>query len=500
MKRSEFGMITDPITLGPDDSLQQAQDLMAAYHISGIPITDLAGRLVGILTNRDMRFETHLDRSIRELMTHEHLITVPVGTTLEEAYEMLRRSKVEKLPVVDEHGYLRGLITVKDIQKRQQHPNAAKDTGGRLRVGAAVGVGPDHNERIEALIAEDCDAVVVDTAHGHSRMVIDTVRQVKRDFGDRVQVIAGNIATAAATLALIEAGADAVKVGVGPGCFAAGTRVLMANATYKNIEDVQAGDRVINMHGQPVIVHKAWCTGVRTVMAVRHTASYRETIVTPDHQYYIGDLSTVSVATVSSKGYVAMLDRPARLGESKFHWKQIGEARQDTALLPRKIAFDLMETFTIDLREYAHRKDLQSARYHTTITPSYSLGYLFGAFLGDGHAFIAQSRNSEQERVSWYFAHHEQDIAAKLAQCVCNVTGVTVAPSKGEKVLNIHFYSLQWARIFAEFGKRQEKHLPEKYICADPQYLRGKCSMVWLTATATLGRMVASRSITHHSN
>ena len=214
VKRSESGMITDPITLSPSDPLRAAEAAINKYHISGIPITE-NGRLVGILTNRDMRFETDYERPIAEVMTSERLITAPVGVTLEEAREVLARYKIEKLPLVDEHGMLRGLITVKDIQKRIQFPHAAKDSQGRLRVGAAVGVGPDAFARCEALIAEEVDLLVIDTSHGHSRMVIETVRKLAQAFGKRVQIVAGNVATAEGTEALIAAGVHAVKAGIG---------------------------------------------------------------------------------------------------------------------------------------------------------------------------------------------------------------------------------------------------------------------------------------------
>ncbi|HLY30565.1 MAG TPA: IMP dehydrogenase, partial [Ktedonobacterales bacterium] len=379
VKRSESGMITDPITLSPDDTLQSALDVMSRYHISGIPITE-NGRLVGILTNRDLRFTRNADlgRPIGELMTREGLITAPVGTTLEEARDILHRYKVEKLPVVDEHGRLKGLITVKDIQKKQQYPLAAKDAQGRLRTGAAVGVGPDALERCEALVAEEVDALVVDTAHGHSRMVLDTVRRIADAFGKRTQIIVGNVATAGATEALIDAGAHAIKVGVGPGCFAAGTRILLANGLYKNIEDMQAGDRVINMHGEPVTVVKAWQTGVREVMAIRHTASYRETLATPDHRFLTGNLSTVGVATRAARGYVRTLERPTKRGISKIGWQEIGVAEQATLLTPRRIVFELPAALEIDLREFAVRQEKQLARYKTQISSSYELGYVFG--------------------------------------------------------------------------------------------------------------------------
>ena len=472
VKRSESGMITDPITLEPYQPLSEALAVMKRFHISGIPVTE-NGKLVGILTNRDIRFETGVDRPIAELMTREHLITVPVGTTLEQAAASLHRYKIEKLPVVDEHGMLKGLITMKDIQKKILYPNAAKDEFGRLRVGAAVGVSPDTNDRCAALIEEGVDVLVVDTSHAHSQMVLETVAQVKDRFGKKVQLIAGNVVTPEATEALIQAGVDGVKVGVGPGCFAAGTRVLMANATYKNIEDIQQGDRVINMNGEPVTVAKAWRTGVREVMALRHTASYRETHVTPDHRYLVGDLTTVSPATVASRGYAKLLEQPTRLGLSKIGWKEVSQSERDVMLLPRHIAFEMPKSFEIDLRAFAIRQEKQLARYQTTIADTYELGYIFGTFLGDGHAFIAPSRNSVQGRVSWYFAKHEQEITEKLIRCLKVVSGVEAKATEHESITSIEFYSLQWARLLSEFGKRHEKHLPEKYLSENRDYQQG---------------------------
>jgi IMP dehydrogenase len=273
VKRSESGMITDPITLAPDDPLRAAHDVMSKYHISGIPITE-NGRLVGILTNRDMRFEASLDRPIAELMTRDHLITAPVGTSLEEARDILARYKIEKLPVVDDHGALKGLITVKDIQKKVQFPRAAKDAQGRLRAGAAIGVGPDTFERAEALIAEDVDFLVVDTSHGHSRMVVETVAKLVAAFGSRVQIGAGNVATAAATEALIAAGAQSVKLGVGPGSICT-TRVV-AGTGVPQITAIFDCARAAKGTGIPVIadggiqysgdIAKAIAAGADTVM------------------------------------------------------------------------------------------------------------------------------------------------------------------------------------------------------------------------------------------
>ena len=250
VKRSESGMITDPITMEPMAPLSEALAAMQHFHISGIPITE-NGKLVGILTNRDIRFETSFDRPIAELMTRDHLITVPVGTTLEQARDSLHRYKIEKLPVVDEHGMLKGLITMKDIQKKILYPNAAKDEYGRLRVGAAVGVGPDTDARCAALIEEGVDVLVIDTSHAHSRMVIEMVAHVKSRFGKQVQLMAGNVVTAEATEALIQAGVDAVKVGIGAGAICT-TRVI-AGIGMPQITAIYDCARVARQYNVPVI-------------------------------------------------------------------------------------------------------------------------------------------------------------------------------------------------------------------------------------------------------
>ncbi len=223
VKRSEHGIIVDPIFLSPDNTLQDAQNLMEKYHISGVPITK-DDKLVGILTNRDLRFETDLRRKIHFCMTTEHLITAPVGTSVDDAKALLHKHRIEKLPLVDGDGNLKGLITIKDIEKSQRYPNSAKDPKGRLVVGAAIGVGSDMMERVAAIVAAKVDVIVVDTAHGHSQGVLDAVKKIKDTYPD-VDLIAGNVATADATRALIEAGVDAVKVGIGPGSICT-TRII----------------------------------------------------------------------------------------------------------------------------------------------------------------------------------------------------------------------------------------------------------------------------------
>jgi IMP dehydrogenase len=273
VKRSESGMIVEPVTLPPDALVADALELMARYRISGVPITDADGRLVGILTNRDLRFQKDVGQPVTELMTSRALVTAPVGTTLEEAEAILHRHRIEKLPVVDAEGVLKGLITVKDIQKRIEYPLATKDEQGRLRVGAAVGVGTDAVERAEALVGAGADVLVLDTAHGHSENVVRMARTIRRRWD--VQVVAGNIATAEGAEALIDAGVDALKCGVGPGSICT-TRVV-AGVGVPQITAVHDCAEVAARHGVPVIadggltssgdVAKAIAAGADTVMA-----------------------------------------------------------------------------------------------------------------------------------------------------------------------------------------------------------------------------------------
>lgn len=224
VKRSESGVIVDPISLSAEHTIEDAEEIMQKYRISGVPVTDSGGKLVGIITNRDIRFEEDYSKPIAEAMTKENLITAPVGTTMAQAMEILKKYKIEKLPLVDNNFILKGLITIKDIEKAKKYPQAAKDTVGRLRVGAAVGVGEETWDRIEALLAAGVDLLVVDTAHGHSQGVLDILKAIRKKYPD-LQLVAGNVATKEATRDLIATGVDAVKVGIGPGSICT-TRVV----------------------------------------------------------------------------------------------------------------------------------------------------------------------------------------------------------------------------------------------------------------------------------
>lgn len=312
VKRSEAGMIVEPVTLSPEQPLRDALAVMERYHISGVPITDDSERLVGILTNRDIRFESELDRPISSVMTRDGLVTAPVGTTLEEARDILHRHKVEKLPVVDDAGRLRGLITVKDIQKKIQFPLATKDDAGRLRAGAAVGVGTAGIERAEAVIQAGADVVVIDTAHGHSAAVIETVRELRSRYD--VDIVAGNIGTAEGAEDLIRAGANGVKVGIGPGAIC--TTRIVAGAGVPQISAIYECARVAAAMGATVIadggvqysgdVAKAIAAGADSVMLGSLLAGVDESpgdVLVYQGERYKEYRGMGSIAAMKQRGY-----------------------------------------------------------------------------------------------------------------------------------------------------------------------------------------------------
>jgi len=291
VKRSESGMIIDPITLTAEQPLRNALDLMERYHISGIPIVE-GKKLVGIITNRDLRFEENIERPIRELMTGKNLITAPVGTTLDDAKAILQKHRIEKLLVVDDAGNLKGLITVKDIQKKHEYPSACKDDLGRLRVGAAIGVGEEAMARAEILVSRSADVIVIDTAHGHSQSVLKTIEAFKKKF-EHVSLIAGNIATAEAAQDLVSAGVDAVKVGIGPGSICT-TRVV-TGVGVPQVSAIMEVARVCKEAGIPLIADGG----------IKHTGDIAKAIVAGADSVMIGSLFAGSE---ESPGETILLD------------------------------------------------------------------------------------------------------------------------------------------------------------------------------------------------
>ncbi len=312
VKRSESGMIVEPVTLSPEEPVAEAIAVMERYHISGVPITDERGTLVGIITNRDIRFQLETATPISAVMTTEHLITAPLGTTLEQAQDILGRHKIEKLPVVDAHGCLKGLITVKDIQKKVQFPNATKDDSGRLRVGAAVGVGVPGLDRAEALIDAGADVIVVDTAHGHSTAVLKTVHEIRSRHD--VNIIAGNVGTADGAEDLLRAGADAIKVGIGPGAIC--TTRIVAGAGVPQITAIYECAQVAARFGATVIgdggiqysgdIAKAIAAGADSVMIGSMFAGTDESpgdVMLDQGERYKEFRGMGSIAAMKQRGY-----------------------------------------------------------------------------------------------------------------------------------------------------------------------------------------------------
>ncbi len=339
VKRSEAGMVTDPVTCRPDATLREADALCARFRISGVPVTDADGRLVGIITNRDLRFEVDLSRPVREVMTTMPLVTAPVGVSAEAALGLLRKHKIEKLPLVDADGKLRGLITVKDFVKTEQYPHATKDADGRLLCGAAVGVGEESYKRAMALADAGIDVIMVDTAHGHSLRVVEMVSRLRADIGARVDIVGGNVATRAGAQALVDAGADAVKVGVGPGSICT-TRVV-TGIGVPQVTAIYEAAKACRPAGVPVIgdgglqysgdIAKAIAVGADTVMLGSLLAGVAES---PGELIFVAGKQFKTYRGMGSLG--AMQSRGEARSYSKDRYAQ-DDVLSDDKLVPEGI-------------------------------------------------------------------------------------------------------------------------------------------------------------------
>ena len=349
VKRSESGMIVDPVTIRPDHPVREALGVMERYHISGVPVVDEDGHLVGIITNRDLRFETRFDIPVSEVMTKQPLVTVPVGTTLEQAKSVLQKHRIEKLLVIDSDKHLKGLITVKDIQKAIKYPSAAKDDLGRLRCAAAIGANGDYLERADELIRMRVDCLVVDTAHGHSSRVIEAVKEIKRRHAG-TQLIAGNVATAEATRELIEAGVDAVKTGIGPGsiCLSGDALILMSDSSVKPIAEIQPGDKVITHRGRSRPVTKTYRHRHLGSMVELNAAGCPDKLmVTPNHEFLAVTFDAPSALRLKN-GAKYFFNKPKF--NKGLRWVRADELKpQDLLVIPKQI-YEIDERF-FDLAE-----------------------------------------------------------------------------------------------------------------------------------------------------
>lgn len=349
-----------------------------------------------------------------------------------------------------------------------------EQVGYENNVGISVGV-YDYLENIES-VGEKLKIVCVDVAHGHTQLAINTVEDIAKRYPDLV-LIAGNICTVDGFRDLANAGAKIVKAGVGCGCFSKGTRVLMANGFYKNIEDIKPGDEIINKNGDPRRVLKSFSTGFKKVSRVRNSIFYKDTYVTPDHRYFIGDLSTISKDTLKSQGYAYCLNRKSKTipKSSKLKWQEIGESENIAFLMPRSINFKLKDTFSknIIIRNGGNGYSSIKNKVDFTMVPNYNLGYIFGTFLGDGHALLANNGKTNIGSVSWYFGLHEENIAQKLSLCIKKTIGRDLKIQKKENIILCTLYHKPFAEFLASFGKRNCKGLPEEYLVNNLDYLNG---------------------------
>lgn len=355
----------------------------------------------------------------------------------------------------------------------EQSNQVRKVKAQRLIAAAAIGL-KDYEERVRELEKAGVNILVLDIAHGHSKRAGKALDYLKLNY-PKIDVMAGNIATKDAAEYFLSKGADAIKVGIGPGCLKEGTRILLSNGTYKNIEEIQKGDKVINMNGEPINVLKSFCTGIREVQKIKNNSFYEDTYVTPEHQFFIGDLNSSSITSFNSQGYKRVLNRPNKKGESKYRWKEIQFLKKDALLMPSKINFDLKKDFKIILKKRiaGNKKDNFIYAEEHILKPNYELGYLFGTFLGDGHAAVTNYKKSNRGSVYWYFGINEIEIAQKLKQMISILFKKECNLKIKRNMIELAFYYKPLADFFVNFKKKDEKHLPSQYLVKNKEYLRG---------------------------
>jgi IMP dehydrogenase/GMP reductase/intein/homing endonuclease len=371
-------------------------------------------------------------------------------------------------------GILHRFMTIDDNVNEFGQNTLRSDIDASQSIGISVGVN-EGLDRVKALYDHGAKIFCVDVAHGHSKLVGKMIKQMKKMASD-ILIIAGNVCTYAGADYLVGCGADAIKVGVGPGCLGANTRILLSNGLYKNIVDIKPGDRIISMYGKPETVKSVYSTGFRETISIKNGQSFNKTIITPDHQCYIGDLQSCSKNTLATAGYAKILNQQSKTipKKSKFKWKPISQSKNDVLLLPKHINFEIKNSFTINLEDYSI-ENRYLERYIKNILPTYDLGYIFGTFLGDGNYHLAKYNNSNRGSIHWSFGANELDIAKKLSLALKNAFGVagTINIHKTKKIIRVSLYSKQFAHLFSEFGKRENKHLPEKYWCNNKDYQQG---------------------------
>lgn len=343
-------------------------------------------------------------------------------------------------------------------------------------IGFSVGVGEPHKESVKKFSDLGVKIFCIDIAHGDSKHCVLMTEWIRKNYPESL-IISGNVATGSGARRLWDNGADVVKNGIGGGCFAAGTRILMSNGTYKNIENIKPGDRVINKNGKPKTVLKAFSTGTRNVSKIRNSIFYKDTYVTPDHKYFIGDLSSVSKASIEAHGYANILKKQSKTSpkQDKLKWQEIGSSDRVALLMPRHIEFEIPSEFkeTIFIRSGGNGYSSIKEDVDCILEPNYNVGYIFGTFLGDGHSMLANNGKTDTGAIHWYFGKNEQDIANKLKNCVKIATGRDLKTEEKNNIIFCSLYDKPLAEFLFIFGKKTNKHLPEHLIVNNKEYLQG---------------------------
>lgn len=447
----------------------------------------------------------HNEKMFREEMalSYDDVLIVPEYSTLTSRTEADLSCKLGNLtlkyPIMSaamdtvtganmarELGLLGGMGIIhrfQSVESRLEEINNSKqivtqEEPDKIPVGVAIGLKDSFDDCIR--LANVSDVLAMDIAHADCEEIVRFIKELRPQMPHHCSLMVGNVATRTATSRLVKAGADIVKVGIGGGCFAAGTRILMSNGFYKNIEDVVAGDRIINKEGQPATVKKSFCSGVKKVIKIKNSLSPKDTIVTDDHRFWVGDLNSTSQTTLSSRGYSKLLDLQEKTipKQSKYKWKQIGNTQQDVLLVPRKLTLELEETFDvpIKIRDGGNGTNNVVDKIDTILKPSYELGYIFGTFLGDGtsHCHYNKNKKSNSGRVNWYSGLEETKYVEKITEYVNIIFNRdVVVKTLKNNCKQVTLYHKPFADFLQSFGKKENKHLPENLFVKDTNYLNG---------------------------
>mgnify|MGYP000518922829 CR=1 FL=1 len=483
VKRYSNGIVNDPVTIGLHNTVADVLELQRKNDFTSFPVVDDDGTLKGMVARRDVEFvkSGDIENTLVKDIYNKNVVVLKEGCSLEEARKTMISKRLKRIPIVDEDQFVKGLICGKDVINFQKYPLATRNKETKqLLVGAAVSTHPQDRERIDKLVNDaNVDVIVVDSAQGCSVYQIDTIRYIKKNYPN-VEVIGGNVVTTSQAEKLIEEHVDGLRIGMGIGCFDKDTEVLMANGTYKRISEIEIGESVINMNGKPVKVKGKVNHGKKDLVRVRLSNWHEEVYVTPDHKFWIANCTN---ATHRTK--VGVVQRFKKHGTAQ--WCEISSVDNKNmySLMPNDISFDLPENFSIDLSNFAKKftlnndssklitnGNIETNRY---LKSGYPLGYLFGTFLGDGHAFLKEYKKSKSGRVTWYFGINEKNIHDKVTEYIKTLFGLSVSKKEpeGRSVTLIHLYSKIAAELFQECGKRTQKHLPSKYLCKNIDYIKG---------------------------